>query len=362
MNPEPVVHTTREAFRATAHDARADARIPVEVRVAVDDPFEAYRRARHSAGEGGFYLETGGGRPGWGHFGVDPVAFHTVEAADAAERGDAADTVENDGDTDAAGSDREDSLAALAAFLEGETLVRGACEIPYPCGVVGWLSYDIARELESLPDDARDDRGLPRLQLGHYDRVAAWEIQASEAGAGSAAGVETTLRVTACPRVDDPDAAYEAGRERARGLARAAIEGDPAVDKPASGAAVDDRVGGESDAGLAEAVAAVFPGGTITGAPKPRTMELIDAVETTRRGPYTGSAGIFGFDGRATLSILIRTLVRHRGEYHLRVGAGIVDDSDPDREYDETLDKARGVLEAVDAALGERAGTAVEGR
>ncbi|MFC6736340.1 anthranilate synthase component I family protein, partial [Halolamina salina] len=105
------------------------------------------------------------------------------------------------------------------------------------------------------------------------------------------------------------------------------------------------------DGTLTDAVAATFPGGTITGAPKPRTMEIIDELEDRRRGPYTGSIGIFGFDGRATLNIVIRTLVRHADEYHLSVGAGIVHDSDPNAEYDETLAKARGLLDAVDDAL-----------
>jgi len=112
---------------------------------------------------------------------------------------------------------------------------------------------------------------------------------------------------------------------------------------------------------LDDAVAAVFPGGTITGAPKPRTMEIIDEVERTRRGPYTGSVGIFGFDGTATLNIVIRTLVRYAEEYHLRVGAGIVHDSEPDSEYDETIDKGRALVTAVDEALGRRADLSVEG-
>jgi anthranilate synthase component 1 len=115
-----------------------------------------------------------------------------------------------------------------------------------------------------------------------------------------------------------------------------------------------------SGVGVAEAVAAVFPGGTITGAPKPRTMELVDEVEETRRGPYTGSVGVFGFDERATLNIVIRTLVRHEGDYRLRVGSGIVQDSVPEREYRETLDKARALVTAVDEALGEGGSLAVE--
>jgi anthranilate synthase component 1 len=115
------------------------------------------------------------------------------------------------------------------------------------------------------------------------------------------------------------------------------------------------------DASIADAVAAVFPGGTITGAPKPRTMEIIDEVERTRRGPYTGSMCAFGFDGRATLNIVIRTLVRHQGEYRLRVGAGIVHDSDPESEYAETLDKARALVNAVDDALDAQASFGLDG-
>jgi anthranilate synthase component 1 len=112
---------------------------------------------------------------------------------------------------------------------------------------------------------------------------------------------------------------------------------------------------------LGDAIAAVFPGGTVTGAPKPRTMAIIDELEETRRGPYTGSIGVFGFDGRATLNIVIRTLVRYGKEYHLRVGAGIVHDSVPEREYEETIDKGRALVTAVDEALGEHAALTVEG-
>jgi len=115
-----------------------------------------------------------------------------------------------------------------------------------------------------------------------------------------------------------------------------------------------------ADRDLVDAVAATFPGGTITGAPKPRTMAIIDEVEATRRGPYTGSIGVFGFDGRATLNMTIRTLVRRGEEYFLRVGAGIVHDSEPEREYAETMDKGRALIAAIDDALGDRGELAVE--
>jgi anthranilate synthase component 1 len=503
----PSVVTTESAFVETAQSADQGVRIPVEVRVTVADPFVAYQRARadpdatqsaRASAPGGVYLETTGGQSGWSYFAVDPVTRLQVGS-----------TLESV--TDVAPSP---TLAELEGLLDGETLARGDCDVPYPCGAFGWLSYDVARELESLPETTVDDRGLPRLQLGVFDRVAAWEEPRGDG--------PTTLRVTACPRVGaDPAAAYERGRERALDLARAATMGDPAVESPPVAAddatftsdcspaefservrrvkayirdgdtfqanvsqrlrapaavhpvaaydalrrgnpapysallefpgvdlvsaspelllhregdrLVTEPIAGtrprgatdEADAelerdlladekeraehamlvdlerndlgkisrygsvdvteyrrvdhysevmhlvslvegelaepfGLADAIAAVFPGGTITGAPKPRTMEIIDEVETTRRGPYTGSIGVFGFDGRATLNIVIRTLVRRGDEYFLRVGAGIVHDSVPDREFEETLDKGRALVTALDDALGDRGDLHVE--
>ena len=520
---EPEVVTDRDSFRATAAGASPGTRVPVELRIAVDDPFTAYRRARGGRGAGGAYLETTGGSEGWSYFGVDPIRQFSV------------------------GPDDGPSIEALADAVAGEELARGDCDVPYPCGAVGWISYDVARELESLPAGARRDRDLPRLQFAVFDRLAAWEEPRTEGG--------TTLRIVACPQVPGPsagdggdavvdgqgvpdgdaeadraggdaddrvDAAYDRGLDRAYALARAALEGDAAVGAPdveaadarfesASGreaycdavrrvkeyvragdtfqanishrlvapAAVHpveafaalrrvnpapyssllefpgvdlvsaspelllhregDRLVTEPIAGtrprgetveedealeadllsdekeraehamlvdlerndlgkvseygsvevseyrridrysevmhlvsvvegrlragcdLADAVAAVFPGGTITGAPKPRTMEIIDELETTRRGPYTGSVGIVGFDDRATLNIVIRTLVRYGDEYHLRAGAGIVHDSVPEKEYDETLDKARALVNAIDAALDRRIRFSVEG-
>jgi len=97
-----------------------------------------------------------------------------------------------------------------------------------------------------------------------------------------------------------------------------------------------------------DALRAVFPGGTVTGAPKPRTLGIIEELEPTERGPYTGSMGRFTLDGNATFNILIRTAVRDNDTYHLQVGGGVIHDSEPACEYEETLDKARGVLNAVE--------------
>ncbi|WP_158057686.1 anthranilate synthase component I family protein [Halorussus halophilus] len=551
MSDRTVV-TDRNAFRRAARDAPDGARVPVEVQVHVADPFDAYRRARD--GTGGFYLATTGGQSGWGYFGVEP-------AERVQTRGDA--TALDDSECDDEGSaDCGPSLAALAGLLDDERLVRGDCDVPYPCGLFGWLSYDLVRELENLPEKAVDDRGLPQSQFGLYDCVAAWEEprDASECSERESRNAErggttrepraargeqsealgdraakprggsekTTLHVTACPRISDTasdasiDAAYDRGRAQALDLADRATSGDPdvgtppveadtaefesdcgrdayaervrrvksyvrdgdtfqanvsqrltapaavhpveafealrqvnpapysgllefpgidlvsaspelllevegnrAVTEPIAGtrprgetAAEDveletDLLGDEkeraehamlvdlerNDLGkvceygsvevsdyrrvdrysevmhlvsevegrlrdgttIADAIAAVFPGGTITGAPKPRTMEIIDELEGTRRGPYTGSIGVMGFDGRGTLNIVIRTLVRWEQEYHLRVGAGIVHDSVPEAEYEETLAKGRALITAVDEALGEGKELAVEG-
>jgi para-aminobenzoate synthetase component 1 len=92
---------------------------------------------------------------------------------------------------------------------------------------------------------------------------------------------------------------------------------------------------------------ATLPGGSITGAPKVRAMEIIDELEPTERSVYCGSIGMLGLDGSMVLNIAIRTIIIDRGRAHVEVGGGIVADSDPQAEYDETLDKARGMLRAL---------------
>jgi aminodeoxychorismate synthase component I len=92
---------------------------------------------------------------------------------------------------------------------------------------------------------------------------------------------------------------------------------------------------------------AVFPGGTITGVPKIRCMEVIEELEPVRRGPYTGSMGYISWSGDLDFNILIRTLVVANGKGYLQVGAGIVADSEPAREYEETLHKAQAFLSAL---------------
>ena len=509
------VTTDRETYRRLAADAPPTARVPVVGRLE-RAPFDAYRRARGD--DWSVFLETSGVQSGWGYFGVSPTDRLTVRAPATLR------------DRDPAGhgqyAEPSPTLSALEGFLDAGRLRRGDCPVPYPGGTVGWLSYDVARELETLPGAPRDDRELPRLQAARYDTLAAWECPAGDPALPDG---PVDLWLCASPPVgEDPAAGYERAVAAVRSLAERIRTGDPAVGGPPATAdrvrfrsdvgraayadrvravreyvragdtfqanvshrltapaavhpvdafaalrrvnpapysglvefggldlvsaspelllrrepAADGRVtvdaesfdatarlvtepiagtrprgetedadadleadllgdekeraehamlvdlerndlgkvsvpgsvavpeyrrvdrysevmhlvslvaGAERpDRSLADAVAAVFPGGTITGAPKPRTMEIIDELETTRRGPYTGSLGLFGFDGRATLNIQIRTLVRTGEQYALRVGAGIVHDSDPEREYDETLAKARGLVSALDDRL-----------
>ena len=95
---------------------------------------------------------------------------------------------------------------------------------------------------------------------------------------------------------------------------------------------------------------ATFPAGTLSGAPKIRAMEIIDEMEPCRREIYGGAVGYISFDGNMDLAIAIRTLVVHDGKIHLQAGAGIVADSDPEAEYQETINKAQGVIKAVELA------------
>ncbi|TVP78535.1 MAG: aminodeoxychorismate synthase component I [Puniceicoccaceae bacterium] len=102
------------------------------------------------------------------------------------------------------------------------------------------------------------------------------------------------------------------------------------------------------DKDVYDALEALFPGGSITGAPKIRAMEIIEALEPTRRGAYCGSIGYIGFDGDAEFNIAIRSLHLKDGQLDYQVGGGIVWDSEPEAEYQETLDKARAIRETID--------------
>lgn len=474
------INPARERYCELASEVSPETRIPIRATVSVEDPYQAYLKCRRP--QAGFYLPTTGGQSGWGYFGVEPTNSLQVFPEDG----------------------EESSLEQLSAFVEGEQLVRGDCEIPFPGGVVGWLSYDIARELESLPDTTIDDRNLPRLSVNKYETIAAWEEPRTEG--------TTEITICSSPKVGvDPERTYADARSSIDELAgritseesvdlsidsskQIAFEiehgkrefvdrvetikeyiekgdvfqtiashrlvapaevpptvvfdglrkvnpapylallefqtvnlvsanpqvllkkrGDTLVTRPIGGTRArgetpeeDEQleeelrrstkdlaehrmlvdiarndigrvsrrgtlevpeyqtverysevmqlvstIKGEAkpDASIADIVAAVFPGGPLTGAPKPRSMEIIDETETYRRGPYCGSIGMFGFDGNATLSTTIRTIVDHEDTFYLRVGGGIVSDSSPEAEFDETIDKARALFNALSQSL-----------
>jgi anthranilate synthase component 1 len=96
-----------------------------------------------------------------------------------------------------------------------------------------------------------------------------------------------------------------------------------------------------------DVLAATFPAGTLSGAPKVRAMEIIDELEPTRRGPYGGAVGYFSYSGNMDLCITIRTILVKEGKTYIQVGAGIVADSDPDNEYQETVSKGEGMMQAI---------------
>lgn len=95
---------------------------------------------------------------------------------------------------------------------------------------------------------------------------------------------------------------------------------------------------------------ASFPAGTVSGAPKIRAMEIIEELEPTKRGPYAGSIGYFDFSGNMDMCITIRTIIFKDNKAYIQAGAGIVADSDPEKEYNETVNKAKGMFKAIEMA------------
>jgi anthranilate synthase component 1 len=102
-----------------------------------------------------------------------------------------------------------------------------------------------------------------------------------------------------------------------------------------------------------DALRACFPAGTVSGAPKIRAMEIIAELEPEKRGAYAGAAGYLSFTGNMDMAIAIRTMVVKKGIAYTQAGCGVVYDSIPEREYEETMNKARALLKAIDQAESE---------
>jgi anthranilate synthase component 1 len=111
---------------------------------------------------------------------------------------------------------------------------------------------------------------------------------------------------------------------------------------------VTGQLNSESDA--FDALMASLPAGTVSGAPKVRAMQIIDQLEPHRRGPYAGAVGYIDYSGNMDTCIALRTMVIKDGVAYVQAGAGVVADSDPTGEYEETMNKARGLLRAIQAA------------
>jgi anthranilate synthase component 1 len=116
------------------------------------------------------------------------------------------------------------------------------------------------------------------------------------------------------------------------------------------------HVQGKLRAGLSQfdALRSCFPAGTVSGAPKIRAMEIIAELEKEQRGPYAGAVGYFDFSGNLDTAIAIRTIVIKDNTAYIQAGAGIVADSIPEREYQESLNKAQALLTAIDQAEAEQ--------
>ena len=101
-----------------------------------------------------------------------------------------------------------------------------------------------------------------------------------------------------------------------------------------------------------DALRAVFPAGTVSGAPKVRAMEIIDELEPARRGPYAGAVGYFSYNGNADFAITIRTLFADKNQAYIQAGGGVVADSVPEQEWFETEHKAKALMQALELAGG----------
>jgi anthranilate synthase component 1 len=105
-----------------------------------------------------------------------------------------------------------------------------------------------------------------------------------------------------------------------------------------------------SDLNAVDVLRATFPAGTVSGAPKVRAMEIIDELEPVKRGVYAGAVGYLGFHGNMDVAIALRTAVVKDGLLHVQAGGGIVADSEPDAEWQETQNKAKALLRAAEMA------------
>jgi aminodeoxychorismate synthase component I len=214
-----------------------------------------------------------------------------------------------------------------------------------PAPMAAWLSLDGKEVLSSSPEsflkisgrviETRPIKGTrPRFSDPDEDRRSAYELQTSAKEIAELVMITDLLR-------NDLGQVCEFGSVEVSEMLQ--LESLAQVHHLVS--TVVGTLRPETDA--IEAMAACFPGGSITGAPKKRAMEIIRELESKPRGIYCGAIGCLGFNGESSFNIAIRTLIRDGNRLVYQVGAGIVADSDPQREFEETLHKAAGIRLAV---------------
>ncbi len=219
-----------------------------------------------------------------------------------------------------------------------------------PAPMAAWLALDGREVLSSSPEtfltfsgpvvETRPIKGTrPRFSDPDEDLRSAYELQTSAKEIAELVMITDLLR-------NDLGQVCEFGSVEVAEMLR--LESLAQVHHLVS--TVRGRLRPEVDA--VAALAACFPGGSITGAPKARAMEIIHELEGRPRGIYCGAVGCLGYHGESSFNIAIRTLVRNGEQLVYQVGAGIVADSDPEKEYEETLHKAAGIRLAVERHLG----------
>jgi len=237
---------------------------------------------------------------------------------------------------------------AFEAEVSGGTLfaLYEALRDASPAPMAAWLSLDGREILSSSPEtflkisgrciETRPIKGTrPRFRDPDEDRRSAYELQTSAKEIAELVMITDLLR-------NDLGQVCEFGSVEVSEMLR--LESLAQVHHLVS--TVTGTLCPETDA--IEALAACFPGGSITGAPKKRAMEIIRELERKPRGIYCGAVGWLGYNGESSFNIAIRTLIRDGGSLVYQVGAGIVADSDPRREFEETLHKAAGIRLAVE--------------
>ena len=390
---------SREEFRARAAGTRV---IPVHIKILADSltPIGIYRSlvlqddqgASVEAAHGTFLLESAtisseGESASWARYSfIGASSRSTLTTVDGA--------VHWQGRTPAGAPVDGDPVEAIAKTLQMLYTEPDPTLPPLTSGLVGYLGWDVVRHWENLPNPPADDVKLPEFALNMVSDMAIHDNQdgtvllvanainfngTSENVDGAyddaVARLHSMLRrlQRGATREEDVALAEELladQKERSEhlmlvdlarnDLSRIAKPGTVSVDqfmiieRFSHIMHISSAVSAELDPQFSayDVLRVAFPAGTLSGAPKPRAMQLIDEYEPTRRGVYGGVCGYFDFAGNMDMAIAIRTAVLKEGTAYVQAGAGLVMDSNPDSETLETVNKSAAPLRAVLTASG----------